>query len=106
LYPSYWAKGMNFYLYAKSSAMNLYESKKHKEIAPEHQALMTAIGIKIKELRNGKRYIDMAKEIGISRNEYNLMELGKIYFKFSTLLKVLDFHMVSFTDFMKDLKVP
>lgn len=85
--------------------MSLNESKKHKEIAPEHQALMTAIGNKIKELRNGKRYIDMAEEIGISRNEYNLLELGKIYFKFSTLLKVLDFHKISFTDFMKDLSL-
>jgi DNA-binding XRE family transcriptional regulator len=84
--------------------MNLNESKKHKEISQVHQALMTAIGNKIKELRNGKRYIDMAKEIGISRNEYNLMELGKIYFKFSTLLKVLDYHKISFTDFMKSLE--
>jgi len=85
--------------------MNLHKTKKHKEIAQEHQLLMTAIGLKIKELRNGKPYIDMAEEIGISRNEYNLMELGKIYFKFSTLLKVLDFHNVSFIDFMNDLKV-
>jgi transcriptional regulator with XRE-family HTH domain len=66
---------------------------------------MTAIGVKIKELRNGKRYIDMAKEIGISRNEYNLMELGKIYFKFSTLLKVLDFHKISFADFIRDIEI-
>ena len=85
--------------------MNLNELKKHKEISPEHQPLMTAIGSKIKELRNGKRYKDMAKEIGISRNEYNLMELGKIYFKFSTLLKVLDFHKISLIDFMKELKL-
>ncbi len=85
--------------------MNLNESKKHKEIEPEHQALMTAIGNKIRELRKDKRYIDMAEEIGISRNEYNLVELGKIYFKFSTLLKVLDFHKISFTDFMKELEL-
>ena len=80
-------------------------SPKPKEIAPEHQDLMKAIGKKIKELRTAKQlgYIEMAKEIGISRNNYNLMELGKIYFKFSTLLLILDYHKISVSEFFKEL---
>jgi transcriptional regulator with XRE-family HTH domain len=85
--------------------MSAEEVKKHKGILPEHQKLMTAIGIAIKELRISKKkgYIEMAEMIGISRNEYNLIELGKIYFKFSTLLKILDHHGISYADFSKTL---
>lgn len=81
------------------------ESPRPKEIAPEHQALMKEIGKKIKELRISKNngYIEMAKEIGISRNNYNLIELGKIYFKFSTFLKILEYHEISVSEFFKDL---
>jgi transcriptional regulator with XRE-family HTH domain len=81
------------------------ESPRPKEIAIEHQALMKEIGRKIKELRisKNKGYIDMAREIGISRNNYNLMELGKIYFKFSTLLLILDYHKISVSEFFKEL---
>lgn len=77
----------------------------HKEIAPEHQEMMTKIGDKIKELRKAekKTYMEMAKLVGISRNNYNLMELGKIYFKFSTLLQILDYHNISVSEFFKDI---
>lgn len=80
-------------------------SPKPKEIAPEHQEMMKAIGQKIRALRiaEKKGYEDMAKEIGISRNNYNLMELGKIYFKFSTLLRILDYHKISVSKFFKKL---
>jgi len=77
-----------------------------KEIAPEHQELMKEIGARIKAYRTakGKGYIDMAKDIGVSRNNYNLIELGKLYFKFSTLLKILDYHRVPVNEFFKDIK--
>jgi transcriptional regulator with XRE-family HTH domain len=85
--------------------MKPVKSPRPKEIAPEHQELMKAIGEKIKTLRTekGKGYIEMAKAMGISRNNYNLMELGKIYFKFSTLLHILEYHKISASDFFKDL---
>jgi transcriptional regulator with XRE-family HTH domain len=85
--------------------MNTKKSPKHKKIVPAHQKLMKKIGARIKKLRTDKKkgYVEMAEMIGISRNEYNLMELGKIYFKFSTLLRVLDYHKIKFSDFIKDL---
>ena len=85
--------------------MKPVKSPRPKEIAPEHQELMKAIGAKIKTLRTekGKGYIEMAKAMGISRNNYNLMELGKIYFKFSTLLQILEYHKISASEFFKDL---
>ena len=84
------------------------EPKKHpkpKEIAPEHQELMTEIGTRIKKLRTdkGKRLIEMANNIKISRNEYSLLEQGKLYFKFSTLLRILDYHNINFKDFMNGM---
>ena len=84
------------------------EPKKYpvpKEIAPEHQILMTEIGDRIKKLRTdkGKRLIEMANSIGISRNEYSKLESGELYFKFSTLLRILDYHQISFSDFIKDI---
>lgn len=84
------------------------EPKKYpipKEIAPEHQELMTEIGTRIKKLRTdkGKRLIEMAALIGISRNEYSLLEQGKLYFKFSTLLRIIDYHQIPFSDFTKSI---
>jgi transcriptional regulator with XRE-family HTH domain len=75
------------------------------KIASEHKELMTKIGKGIKKLRDDddKRLIEMANEIEISRNEYSQLEQGKIYFKFSTLLRVLDYHKISFSDFIKNL---
>jgi len=81
------------------------ESKKHTKIAPEHLQLMKEFGRRIKKLRNDKNkgYIEMSMMIGLSRNEYNLIERGQVYFKFSTLLRILDYHNISFSDFIKDL---
>lgn len=78
---------------------------KPKVILPEHQQLLKELGNRIKQYRieKGIGYIEMAEEIGISRNAYNLLENGKIYFSFSTLLKVLSFHKIEISDFFKDL---
>lgn len=85
--------------------MILNESKKHKKIEPEHMQLMKEIGNRIKKLRTEKNlgYIEMSMMIGLSRNEYNLIELGQVYFKFSTLLRILDYHKISFSNFIKEL---
>ncbi len=82
------------------------ESPRPKEIATEHKQLMKDIGVKIKGLRTEqkKSYIEMAGLVKVSRNNYNLMELGKIYFKFSTLLRILDYHGISVSKFFKDIK--
>jgi DNA-binding XRE family transcriptional regulator len=78
---------------------------KRKEIRPEHQELMKQLGKKIKDLRTKKKisYIKMAEEIGISKNVYNSIELGKVYWNFSSLLLVLDFHKISLQKFIKNL---
>lgn len=76
-----------------------------KEILPEHQELLILIGNKIKDLRTAKNisYEQMAKNIGISRNTYNLLEHGKLSFQFTTLLMVLRYHNISISDFFNDL---
>lgn len=78
---------------------------KRKEIRPEHQVLMTELGKRIKKLRTDKNigYIQMSKEIGISKNAYNTIELGNVYFNFSTLLLISDYHSVSLSTLMSDL---
>jgi len=78
---------------------------KPKEIAPEHQELFFAIGKRIKELRKNKGmgYIEMAEQIGISRNSYNQLELGISNFQFITLLSVIKYHEIGLTEFLKDL---
>ena len=76
-----------------------------KEIATEHKELLREIGRRIKNLRKDKKfsYIKIANEMGISRNSYNLMEHGNVYFNFSTLLLVLNYHDISLMDFFRDL---
>ena len=78
---------------------------KPKEISPEHQELMIEIGKRIKELRKAKQlsYIKLAKQIGISRNSYNQLELGIINFQFGTLMAVLQYHGIGLEEFLKDL---
>jgi len=78
---------------------------KPKEISPEHQELMIEIGTRIKELRKAKQlsYIKLAKQIGISRNSYNQLELGIINFQFGTLMAVLQYHGIGLEEFFKDL---
>jgi DNA-binding XRE family transcriptional regulator len=76
-----------------------------KEILPEHQELLTVIGKKIKELRTSKNitYMQLAKDIGMSRNTYNLLEHGKHSFQITTLLLVLNYHGISMSKFFEDL---
>ena len=80
---------------------------KPKPIEKEHQELMSAIGEKIKEYRKAKKmsYIKMAKEVGISRNAYNLIENGNVYFNISSLLEILKFHNISLVNFLNDLDI-
>jgi len=77
---------------------------KQEQISPEHQKLLLEIGSRIKQLRTNqtKGYIETANEIGVSRNTYNLLELGRINFQFSTLLQVLDYYEISLSEFFKD----
>ena len=78
---------------------------KPKPIKEDDQELMKTIGRKIKDLRKDRKigYIDLADEIGISRNALNLIENGRVYFNFSTLLQILRYFETTTDDFFKDL---
>jgi transcriptional regulator with XRE-family HTH domain len=78
---------------------------KPKEIKPEHQALMTEIGRRIKKLRTDKNlgYIEMAKAMGISRNAYDAIELGNVYFNFSSLLLIANYHSIHISKLLRGL---
>ena len=68
--------------------------------------LMLAIGSRIRELRKERKVkgVELAKEVGISRNALGLMESGRVYFKISALLKILRHFKVSPQKFFQDLK--
>lgn len=76
------------------------------EILPDHKQVMDEIGNRLQKLRKekGKKSGEIAKEVKIGRNTYSRIEHGDIYFKFSTLLSILDYHKVSVCEFFKDLK--
>ncbi len=76
------------------------------EIDHEYKELIKSIGDKIKDLRKkkGVSYTTLAKEIGISRNGYNNIELAKSNFQFLTLLRILKYHNISFFQFIESLK--
>jgi transcriptional regulator with XRE-family HTH domain len=76
-----------------------------KDLSPEHKQLLIEIGKRVKELRIKKNlsYEQIAQEIGISRNTYNLLELGKLSFQFSSLLSILKYHKISLSKFFKNL---
>ncbi len=78
---------------------------KPKEIKPEHKAMMEEIGRRIRKLRTDKKvvYIEMAKAIGLSRNAYNAIELGNVYFSFSSLLLIANYHNISVSKLLKGL---
>ena len=78
---------------------------KRKEIRPEHQELMKQLGKKIKNLRTKKKisYIKMAEEIGISKNVYNGIELGNVYFNFSSLLLIANYHSIHISKLLSGL---
>ena len=76
-----------------------------KGISPEHRMFLEKVGKRIKEQRTTKNmsYEQMAEEIGISRNAYNLLEHGKHSFQITTLLLVLNYHDISLSKFFEDL---
>lgn len=78
---------------------------KRKEIAPEHKVLLQELGKRIKKLRTDKKlgYIQMAKEIGLSRNAYNDIELGNSYFNFLSLVLIAKYHDASISVLLKNL---
>ena len=78
---------------------------KRKEVAPKHKVLLKALGKRIKKLRTDKNigYIQMSKEIGLSKNAYNDIELANAYCNFSSLLLIADYHGVSVSILLKDL---
>jgi transcriptional regulator with XRE-family HTH domain len=79
---------------------------KPADIDFRYKDLFLEVGEKIKDLRKTKdiSYTEMAKEIGISRNGYNNLELGKSNFQFTTLLRILSYHNISIFDFFESLK--
>jgi len=91
--------GIYFYIYTK------YVVMKPKEISPEHRELLQELGIRLKKLRTAKKisYIELAKEIGISRNAYNLIENGNVYFNFNTVLLILKYHNIKLSELFEDL---
>jgi len=74
-------------------------------IKPEHQEFLLKVGEHVKELRKQKKtkITDLVKEIGMHRNAYSQLEYGKTYFKISALLRILDYHKISYWDFIKNL---
>jgi transcriptional regulator with XRE-family HTH domain len=78
---------------------------KPKEIKSEHKELMEEIGRRVKKLRTDKSiaYIEMAKAIGLSRNAYHSIELGHVYFNFSSLLLIANYHNISVSALLEGL---
>jgi DNA-binding XRE family transcriptional regulator len=76
-----------------------------KIIKSEHMELMCKIGSKLIELRRGKKISSsgLAKQVGISRNAYHMMEAGKVYFNVMSIMQILDYHQISVPDFFNDL---
>ena len=82
-------------LFLEFSVMNDVEKKER----------LQALGRHIKSLRIKAGYTsheDFANEHGFTMKQYWRLESG-FDFKISTLLKLLDAHKVSYTDFFKDL---
>lgn len=79
---------------------------KNFEIDCEYQDLIKAIGDRIKDLRKekGVSYISLAKEIGMSRNGYNNIELAKSNLQLITLIRILRYHNLSLFQFIDSLK--
>jgi len=79
---------------------------KPAEIDPKYKDFIKQIGEKVKELRKGKNltYVDMAKKVGLSKNGYNKIELGKSNLQFQSLLKILSYHKISIFEFFESLK--
>ena len=76
-----------------------------KKISPEHQEFLTNIGLGLQALRNGKNIsiYQLSDTLGISRNKYAQMEVGRLYFNLLSVLQVLDYFGVNASDFFKKL---
>jgi transcriptional regulator with XRE-family HTH domain len=79
--------------------------RKTENIPAEHQELLLKVGKRIKQLRKDRQmtYESIAKEMGLNRTTYNLMEQGKLNFQFSTLMLILKYHNLTVSEFFKDL---
>ncbi len=75
------------------------------DIRQEDQQLLLEIGKKIRMLRKEKKlsYIELAKDIGISRNTYNQIELGQTKFKIGMLISILEYHDITLKQFLEDI---
>jgi len=83
-----------------------------RKILPEHKKELKRIGNKLKELRERKEKEDeivlskekLTEKMGVSRNNYYLVESGKVYFKIDMLITILKYYDVSLVDFFKSLE--
>jgi transcriptional regulator with XRE-family HTH domain len=75
-------------------------------VKPEHLEFLKKVGKHVKELRTQKKIniTDLVKDIGMHRNAYSQLEHGKTYFKISALLRILDFHNIRYSEFLKMLE--
>ena len=82
---------------------NTRKWQKPKEVEVLHKDVIVEIGQKLEKLRitKGLSVSGLAKELGISRNAYRQMERGEIYFSIYNFLKVLDYHGIDLTNFIK-----
>lgn len=83
--------------------------KNPDNISNEQKELMLKLGTRIKQLRKDQKkgYIDLAAEMGIPRNTYYNIEVGKLNFQFSSLAQILIYyknkHNILPEHFFKDL---
>jgi hypothetical protein len=78
---------------------------KAKKEAPDNDKRIQKIGNRLKQLRVAKgftSYEDFAWEHEINRVQYWRMEKG-LNFTMKSLLKILDVHKLSLSDFFKDI---
>ena len=77
-----------------------------KEISDDNQLLLKSIAKRLKEMRKGKGigYVEFAEQVGISKNVYYQIEQGKSNFQIKTLMVILQYHEVSFIDFIQSLE--
>jgi len=75
--------------------------KRPKQVAPEHQEIISEIGKRLEGLRKkrGTSAAFLCRVSNISRNSYRQMEKGEIYFSFENFLKVLNFHKIPIHNF-------
>jgi DNA-binding XRE family transcriptional regulator len=83
-------------------------SKKYqppKTVKPEHQAFMDKVGTKLMTLRKEMNLSTsaLAKQAGISRNNYHYIETGRVYFNIESVLQVLDFFQADASEFFETL---